>query len=372
VRLRRIDRYLATEILVPFVSALAFLFMLLFAMQLLRSIDVMFGSSVRFSDVLRIAVCLAPHFFNMAMPVSFLFAVMLALGRWSEDRETVALAASGVGVFRLWAAPVALALGLACLGVLCGYGPEPLGLYTLKLHVNELIKRNMAGDVKPEVFYDALDQVSIYVQNVSPKDSRFKNVLISDERDAEASMLVLARGGVVEPCGGGEKLQMLLSDGEIHRSAATDDDYAVVGFDKARVDFQVGNNLLNKNRFGAQREEMTPGELAEAAEQARQAGRLREARSLLTAKGKRIAAPLATVAFALCAVPLALGRRRSSRALGGVASLLAYIGYYVVNRAAEINAEAGHLPPFLAAHLANLLFLGVGLVLIRSAVRTQG
>jgi lipopolysaccharide export system permease protein len=368
----RLDRYLAREILSPFFAALAFLFALLFAMQMLRSIDVMFGSAVTAADIARMAAYMAPHFLGMAMPVSFLFAVMLAMGRLTEDREVVALAASGVAPWRLFGAPLALALALAAVGVGLGWETDPRCQRVLRRHVNELIKRNMAGDVKPRVFYDALNSMVLWAQGVDPRTRRFTNVLISDERDPEASMLVLAKSGVVEPQGGSRTLTLALQDGEIHRAAAAGDDYAVVSFDKAALHVEVGNDLLRKNPFSAAKEEMTLPELVATARRARAESKPGDARSYSMAAHKRAAAPLATVAFALCGVPLALGRRRGAKSLGPIATLGAYVGYYVVARMGDAWGEQGRLSPVLAAHVGNLVLLALGLALLARASRRGG
>ncbi len=371
--MKRLDRYLAAEMLWPFATTLLFLFGLLMAMQLLKGIEVMLGSAVTVLDVLAVAGCMAPHFVAMAMPVSFLFAVMLALGRLAEDRETVAMAASGVPPWRLAVAPLALSLCLAAVGVLLGRGPEPRGLSALRLRVNELIKKNMAGDVKPGVFYDAIDNVTLYAQSVAPRTRRFENVLLADERDPEASLLVLARRGYIDPQGGGGSLAMVLDDGEIHRAGQGGDDYAVAGFERGSINFDVGGNVIvsrGQMRLPP-REEMTPGDLYQAEQRALAEGSERTARSLRFTRVKRVAAPLATVAFALCGVPLALGRRRASRALGAMATLAIYVGYYVLARAAELRAESGVLDPTLAAFAPAAAFLGLAAVLVRRASRAE-
>ena len=370
--MRRIDRYLAWEILLPFVAALAFLFGLLFAMQLLKGIDVMFGSGVRGGDLLLIAAYLAPHFLVVAMPISFLLAVVMGVGRWAEDRETVALAASGVPLWRLWIAPALLGLLVSLAGVGLTHGPEPRSLTALKLHVNELVKRNMAGDVKPGVFYNALNDMTLYAQGVAPQTRQFTNLLISDERDERAAMLVLAHGGLVDPHGGGSGLGMLLSDGEIHRSDATGGNYAVVTFQDATLNIGVDRDILRKNKFGsATNEDLTPEELEEGAQLARARGDERDARRLEVARARRVASPFASLAFALCGVPLALGRKRGARTVGALAAMAGFVSYYVVARGGELLCDGGHLSPLLAAHLPNLLFAFMALWLMWRAARVE-
>ncbi len=441
--MHRIDRYIFGEIFIPFVSALAFLFTLLFAMQMLRGIEIMLGASVSAFDLFYVAACLVPHFVVMAVPISFLFAVVIGLGRLSEDREIMALKASGVGTSRLWAAPLALAAILAAVGIGFGYGPEPIGLAEVDRHINELIKKNMAGDVKPGVFYDAIRGITLYAQEVDSKSRRFTNVLLVDERSETDSTLWLARHGYVDPHGSDASLLLQLSDGEIHQASegetAEQASSVIAGFGQCTLNIQA-NELLKKNRFGAtRREAMLPGQLkmvaeelraealrlrAEAAQgenaetpnesvpaasaadagnvselpdksrpqgtldersrallnaqQARQGDQLRraekkekEARKIDVARARRLAAPLAAIVFAMCAVPLAIGRRQRGQGLGILASMACYIGYYTLERIGEGMGESGTLPAMLAAQIPNIAFCVIGLWLVRRSLKVM-
>ena len=489
--MHRIDRYLFGEIFGPFITALAFLFTLLFAMQMLRGIEVMLGASVAATDLLYVAVCLIPHFVVMAVPISFLFAVVIGIGRLTEDREIMALKASGVSPSRLWVAPVTLASILAAVGIAFGYGPEPIGLAEVDRHINELIKKNMAGDVKPGVFYDALRGITLYAQEVDPHSRRFSNVLLVDERAKDDSTIWLARTGYVEPHGSDASLLLQLSEGEIHRAAehAAGKHAAstVADFERCTLNIQA-KELLKKNRFGAtRREAMLPGQLKELAQELRDEAKAlraqaeqrreaemagqrneapflatgalatlsplpasdaatspspaapsdarnatgsetvpetvpstlqttrdgnaaslvidksrpdgtlqeralalkntrdarkgdqlkkarskeREARKLDVARARRLAAPLASIVFALCAVPLATGRRQRGQGLGIMTSLGCYVGYYTLARLGEGLGEAGTLPAMLAAQLPNIAFLMVGLFLVRRSLRVM-
>ncbi len=367
----RLDCYIFKEIVGPFLASMGFLFSLFLAMSLLRGVEVMLGSAVRLVDFARIVGYLTPYYLLMSMPVAYLFAIMLALGRLSEDREIVALTALGVAPWRFWIAPVCLAIMLAGIGVYMGFGLSPRGLASLKLHVNELIKRKLAGDVPAGIFYDNLNDITLYAQEVSPKTRKFTNILLSDERDPEASIFVLAKEGYVDPHGGGKTLRLLFNDGEVHRSAFQGENYAVVTFEDATLNIDVGGDLLRRNRFGASKEELTPPQLKILANKAHHEKNEEESRALWIAYHKRFASPLAIIALALCGVPLALRKRQRSRAIGALASLGAFVGYYVVARIAEVAAEGGKISPFLSAHLANIVFLGIAVLLVRYSTRVE-
>jgi lipopolysaccharide export system permease protein len=70
------------------------------------------------------------------------------------------------------------------------------------------------------------------------------------------------------------------------------------------------------------------------------------------------------LAFAFLGTPLALSRRGGGRAFGVMFSLMSYVGYYLIARAAVQVAEKGELSPVLAGQAPNLLFVVVGLALM--------
>ena len=102
-------RLLLREIGVPLLLALLLVSQLLIVMQMLQLNEVLFGSGFDWRGVLRVASYLAPHFGIIAVPLAFLLAVMLGIGRLNEDNELVALAALVSGRDRLGS----LALGAA-------------------------------------------------------------------------------------------------------------------------------------------------------------------------------------------------------------------------------------------------------------------
>jgi lipopolysaccharide export system permease protein len=358
----RLHRYLLGELVRPLAASLLFLFQLLFAMQLLRGTDVLFGSAVHAGDVLHIALLLAPHFLVMALPIAFLVAVLLGLGRLAEDRELLALSAAGVSPRVLLPVPLAIAGVLALIGLLLGRGPEPRGLAGVRDYAGEMIKRNLQGDVKPGVFFEDLTHLTLYAEGVDPESFAWSNVLVHDDRDPKAPLLVLARSGRLE-IGAGSAVALRLADGQVHRAAGNAADYSLMRFERGVIEVGLGDSFFRRNSFRSAKEELTEGELLDAARRARDEGRP-DAAVLWTALERRHATPLAPLAFALVAVPLGASLRRGARAAGFGLAGLSFALYYVLARLGQQWAEAGRVGPILGAQFANLCFAALGLLLL--------
>lgn len=363
----RLHRYLLGEIARPLGAALLLLFQLLFAMQLLRGTDLVFGSAVTASDVAHIALLLTPHFLVMAMPIAFLVGTLIGLGRLAEDRELLALSASGVDPWVLLPVPLLIAALLSGVGLFLGQKLEPSALAGVRDYAGQMLRRNLQGDVKPGVFFDDLTGLTLYAEDVDPVTHAWHHVLVHDDRDRNAPLLVLADHGRLQDAPG-SAVALELEDGQVHRSGgATSPDYAVLTFQKGRIEVGLDEAFFRKNTFRSATEELTLPQLREAAHRAEQEGG--EAPRLWTAFQRRLAMPLAPLAFALIAVPLATRLRKGARASGFALAAGSFALYYVVGRAGQQWGDAGKLVPWLAAQLPNLAFALAGLCLLALARR---
>ena len=357
--MKLLSRYLLRELVVPLVVWVAFLFLLLFVMQFLRGTDVLLGSAVTLADMGRILVFLAPHFLMMALPIAFLLAILLGLGRLAEDRELTALQALGIGPVQLLAGPLFVGALLAALMLLLTSTAEPWGLTRIKEFVAEIIKKNVVGDVKPGVFYEDLSNLTLYAEQVEQPDGRWTHVLLNDDRDPAAPLLMLAQRGRVNTQTSGQVLTLVLGDGEAHRSTQGSASYSVVSFQEAEIAVGVEGSLGRRNRFRSPKEELTPSELLQAADEAERTGG--DSRSFLIALHNRLGNALAPLSFALLGTPLAIGRRQGGRAWGYLLTLGGYVLFYLLMRLFEQLAQQGQLPVALAGQLTNLLFCAAGL-----------
>jgi lipopolysaccharide export system permease protein len=360
MRLKLLDRYLAREILVPFGSAVLFLTQLLLATQILAQAKVLFGSAGSLRDVGAIVLLMLPHFLGYVLPIAFLLGAVLGLGRLSEDREVVALGAAGISTARLVPLPLALAAVVGAVGVWLASDVVPVALEAAEARLVEIVKRNVRSDVRAGTFYDQIAGYMLYAERVH--DGAWENVLVSDRSDPDAAVLALARRGRLEPLVGGQEMQLVLEDGEVHREDGVTDDYVVAGFQRAELVLGIGSVFADRSAL-IRTSLDSPEAQSRAAREARARGDLARALQLEAAAQRKLAAPLAVLPFALLAVPLGASRR-SGRAFGVVGSIAAVVSHYMLLRAGEVMAQRGVLAAALALQLPNVVLGALGLVLV--------
>jgi lipopolysaccharide export system permease protein len=362
-----LGRYLLREIVAPFVAGIALLFLMLFAMAFLQRVDVLLGSTVGVQDVARFTLYLAPQVLQQSMPIALLLGILLGVGRLSDDGEVTALHSLGVGPAQIIRGPLALAGLIGAVMLTFSFTVEPWGERAKIGLFNEVIKRNLSGDVKPGVFYDELSDLTLYAEEVDPQTHQWRRVLLHDDRDKTSPLLVLAKEGGVNPAGEGQALRLLLGDGHVHRANAAGTDYSLVEFERGDLVIGMGEAFFQKNRGSRWDRQFTPVELLEMGREAEERGenQLPYLMSFHRALGQAVS----PVALALLGAPLAMSRRGRGKARGFVLTLATIVLYYALSRACENLGASGRLPVLLAGQLPNVVFLGLGLWSLRRMSR---
>jgi lipopolysaccharide export system permease protein len=266
----------------------------------------------------------------------------------------MAIGAAGLSPVRLVRVPLAIAVVVAAIGVWFAASVDPAGLREARLRFNEIIKRNLTANVRPGTFFEEIPGYTVFAARVGP--GGWGDVLISDRSSPNAPVLALAKRGTLEPVGSEEEMRLVLQDGEIQDPGAAE--YVRATFRTAGLTLGVGTALSDRNALSGSTKEMSQAELAEAA--AEEGRTLAQRRAYLAAYHRRLAAPLAVLAFALMAVPLA-AMRRGGRAVALGASVGAVMAQQLLLRVGEMLVQRGTVHPALAMQLSNVALIAIGL-----------
>src|SRR4051812_42438221 len=89
-------RYLFSEILLPFSGALVFFLFVLLMFQIINLVDFFVVHKVSAFWILQLLSYLGLSLLQPAVPIAFLLAVLLGIGRLSTDGEILAMRAAGL------------------------------------------------------------------------------------------------------------------------------------------------------------------------------------------------------------------------------------------------------------------------------------
>jgi lipopolysaccharide export system permease protein len=174
-------------------------------------------------------------------------------------------------------------------------------------------------------------------------------------------MTIFARNGVVSSAPGSQALLLTLNNGSIHMSGSTGL-YRLVNFGEysMTVGEKGSSTTISRNEPDLWLSELQ-GQIDDPGNSAKK--RLK----LLAEFHSRFTFPFASLVFAILAVPLGIQNRRSGKSGGFTVSIAIILAYYVLMSVVRTLAEKGTLPPVAALWIPNLIFLCLGLLLLRMA-----
>ena len=114
-----LDRYVIRQVIPPFLLALVIFTFILEIPPIMENAERLIAKGVPWPTVGRILLTLLPSGLGIAIPVALLVGLLVGLGRLSGDRETVAMLACGVSLYRLLRPVVVLSVA--------GVRGDPLG-----------------------------------------------------------------------------------------------------------------------------------------------------------------------------------------------------------------------------------------------------
>jgi lipopolysaccharide export LptBFGC system permease protein LptF len=237
---------------------------------------------------------------------------------------------------------------------------EPWGLRRLEALMADSAQRALAAGVRIGEFTQWVPGVSFTASG--EQGGRLTDVVFMDRRSAGSPVAIFAKRGLVV---GGRRSQDLvfeLEDGTVRLADEDARASRVLRFGKAWYRLDVGRLVTNKLSTVPNAQKLPLVELWRRAHDPDRSPRVR-ARYTITFH-RKIAFPLATIIFALLAVPLAIRATGGARARGFLYSAGIVGAYYYIGRAAELAARGDRFDPTVAAWLPNLLGLIVVILMV--------
>jgi len=368
VKRRTLTRYLISEILPPFFfGLLAFTFILLIT-RILRLVELAVTRGVSLIQIGKLLALILPTFLELTVPMAFLLAILLGLGRLSSDHEIVALKASGISPTQiLW--PIAVtALFTALITLLLTLVARPAANLALKQELYNIAKTRISAALKEKVFNDAFPNILVYFEEIVPPGNTAQGVLIVDKRDRARDDIILGKVALITTNEETRTLGLKLFDGSIYEKERNRPGFSQTLFDIYDFKLDLDEFVAPVTRKQAGPKEMSFESLITSItqKQAEGATALPERIEL----HQRFSFAFTPMIFCLLGVSLVLlpGTSRANRSWGMALCLFWLFAYYSLLSFGKALGEKGMLPPGVAMWFPNIVLAIIGLLLYRKAL----
>ncbi len=371
--MKLIDRYVGWQVFTTALFAVAILSVVLVLGNVFKQLlELLVNASAPFELILSFVAYILPFSLTFTIPWGFLTAVLLVFGKMSAENELIALRTSGVSIGRI-CLPV-LFLALLCVGICLWINVDvaPRAQVKMKDALYHIVTSNPLAMFGSDKVIEEFPGQKIYVERSS--GAKLENLHVYQMNDDDDAMqVVFAKRGRIETDRAGKQLLLHIYDGRLEqRNAEAPNEFLKINratMDEATFAISL-QELYEKNKKRKGMGSMTVGELIDRLDADDGAVSERDARTLAAQRSsarteiqKRFSFSLASLAFALIAVPLAITAHRKETSIGFLFSLVVAFVYFLFIIIADTVKEKPEFRPELLVWLPNIVFMGLGLVM---------
>lgn len=225
-----LEHYILKENFKPFVVSL---FVATFVMLLDKIIDLLnliIDKKLDFVTIISVFGLSLPFMLALSVPMAILLASIMSFGRLSVDNELVAFKSCGINIYTLMRPTVIAALFISIFMVFFNNAILPETNHMLK---NLMIKANYRRPVTSIVpgTFTTLKNYTIYTKERI--DEELSGILIYSRESTKFPQTISAKRGKIFLSNGGNSLQAVLYNGQMHeRDSKEPDKYQVSQFKK--------------------------------------------------------------------------------------------------------------------------------------------
>lgn len=364
---RLLDRYIGRQLLVTALFAIVVLSVVLVLGNIFKKLlDLLVNQNAPTSLILSFIAYVLPFSLTFTIPWGFLTSVLLVFGRMSAENELTALRANGVSISRACVPVWGLAAVFTAICLWINMDVAPRAQQQMKNALFNIATSNPLAMFGTDKVIEDFPGHVIYVEKSS--GDVLSNLLVYkiDEDTKGLTSVMFAREGQLELGTGmvknskGEiehekQLILKLRDG---RYEQRDDNHPdelsrlrngiVVAEGSVSISLKA---LYEKKQKAGGVSSMALGELL-ATEKSEKTIEI----------NKRLSNALATLAFALLAVPLAITAQRKETSVGFAISLAIGLVYYLFFFLTDMARNRPHLHPELLVWVPNIVFFTIGAI----------
>ena len=368
---RILDRYIIRELLLPFLIGLLVFTFLLLIQPLAEQGERLIAKGVSWRLVARVLLTLVPQALAVTIPIALLIGLLIAFGRLSADRESVALQACGISIHRMLR-PVLIVSAVAwAVTSYVMFVAVPSANQTFREIVYGVVSARAENDIKPRVFFEDFPNRVLYVRDTPAGGGGWLDVFLADTTNPDQPTIFTARRGRMAIDRAKRRVDLVLEDGARHTTSLHDPaKYEVTRFGEFITGLDPNAVFPPTEILKGDNEMSVPELRARAAE-------LRAARlsphGPIMALHRKFAIPFVCFTFALIGLGLGLTSGRDGKLASFVPGIGVVFAYYVIDYLGRQMAKGQIVPPSLATWAPNIVLGIAGLALLlwrsRSAER---
>jgi LPS export ABC transporter permease LptF len=358
--------YCLRELVAPLLMSLVLVTFIFLVGNLFDLADLLVNKGVDVFDILKLLILIIPELLGFILPTGALASVLLVFGSLAQNNEILAMKASGVHLFKIFAPIIGAAFLLSLFSLFIVDQVMPRSEYRSRQLIRKLVVQKPEAYLESGRFIKDFSGYTFWVNRIQGR--RLEGITIFQHEPDKPTRTIIAGWAEILSSEADNSLALELHDGTSDEPSPDD---PTVFYKLNFKSFVLKDIKIGRHRGGVNKKhkEMSIDELLYQLKNNRQFGLVEK--QILTIKAevhKKVSFSFAPLAFVLIGLPAAIMGRRGevlvsfSLAMGVVA---VYYILFVMGRTVAIN---GLVPPWVALWAPNALLVVVAIFLQRKAV----
>ncbi len=355
--MKTLDKYVAREMLVPFVAGFLVVLVLLVGNIVYNNIGMIVSRLKQWPDLLYYILLQTPYFVMIALPSGALFGCSLAVSRLARDSETTMMRMAGVSVRRIFL-PVFVVGALISLSA---YIFQERVTVWAERESTKVLKRLWLAPGPPPVeanVFFKVDNYYFYVNSVKRAGEKLRlgDIMVYEPPAGPGFPTLTTAKQAVE-----QNHVWYLKDGITYRVDRDGEPELIGRFKSMKLDLRraLTDYFVQEQKTP---KAMTIGELRQQMQMLRTSGL--DDKTYKLEYGYKLAIPLSSLVLLFCVAPLSLRFGRGGGFMGVLIGIVVLFFYWNVILFSRVLGETGALPAALAGWSEVIVFSTAGALLM--------
>jgi len=241
--MRLLTRYIARELVLPFIYALGIIVFILFINFFLRAVDRFLGKGLDLTTILEYLFLNLAWIVALAVPMAVLISTLMAFGRLSEDNEINALRASGISFLTILRPALLFGIFICLLLIFFNTRVLPEMNFQARLLAGDIRKLRPGLDIEPGHFIDNIPDYSMIIRGKDGNMMEDVRIFSKNSKDIQTS--IYSEKGELSTLD--DAIIMNLYNGEIHELDMDNyGNYRRINFEKHVIAIPADDLMLNR------------------------------------------------------------------------------------------------------------------------------
>ncbi len=350
----RLTKYVANEVLFSFVVGTTIFLLIMLMFQAIRLSEFIVLHQVALIDVARISIYLMLSFLPIAIPIAFLFAILMGISRANSEGEILALQVNGISLGQIYSPLAFFSLIVTGICLYTALWTVPQGNRSFEVMISKLRNERVMSALKPGVFMEGFYGLVLFAEHIVPVKNEMKRVFLYDEREEKHPLFITAQSGILRNPSEKGVLTLRLTNGTIHMERKQRDGVQqLIDFKVYDINLDVGGEA-GEGGLDYSPPSLTYPQLTKRLEET--VHDIPTHRKLLIEFHRRFSLSFSCVVFSALGFAIATLSHRGIRSTAVVLCMAVALVYWLSYIAANALAISGWVSPWLGVWLPNFLF----------------